>query len=89
MKSKSRKRSPLPEVFSSPEAAADFWDTHDTTDYPAAFTTVKADIKIESRRFEIEVDEDVARLLARAAKKKKVRIGRLASNLLREDLAVA
>jgi len=31
---------PIPEEFSSLEDAADFWDTHDTTDYPQIFRTV-------------------------------------------------
>ena len=31
---------PIPEEFASYEEAAEFWDTHDTTDYPDAFRTV-------------------------------------------------
>jgi len=33
-----RKRvDPIPEEFASYEEAAEFWDTHDTTDYPKLF----------------------------------------------------
>jgi predicted transcriptional regulator len=37
---------PIPEEFTSYEEAAEFWDSHDTTDYPDAFRTVE-DIQIE------------------------------------------
>ncbi|MGK7956439.1 MAG: CopG family antitoxin [Crocosphaera sp.] len=32
---------PIPEEFSSYEAAAEFWDNHDTTDYLDDFETVQ------------------------------------------------
>jgi hypothetical protein len=32
---------PIPEEFDSYEEAAEFWDTHDTTDYPDAFRSVE------------------------------------------------
>ena len=31
---------PIPEEFASREEAAEFWDAHDTTDYPDSFETV-------------------------------------------------
>jgi len=31
---------PIPEEFASYEEAAEFWDTHDTADYPDSFETV-------------------------------------------------
>lgn len=34
---------PIPETFSSYEEAAEFWDTHDTTDYLDDFKTVAVD----------------------------------------------
>jgi hypothetical protein len=33
MSSKPKQTDPLPEEFASYEEAAEFWDTHDTTDY--------------------------------------------------------
>src|SRR5690348_4332818 len=33
-------RDPVPDEFASYEEAAEFWDTHDTTDYPECFITV-------------------------------------------------
>lgn len=37
-------RDPLPEEFRSYEEAAEFWDTHDTTDYADDFETVDAQV---------------------------------------------
>ena len=43
---------PIPEKFGSYEEAADFWDTHDTTDYPNDFRTVKVTAELKRRRYE-------------------------------------
>jgi len=32
---------PVPDDFESYEVAAEFWDTHDTTDYPELLVTVE------------------------------------------------
>lgn len=47
------------EEFASYEEAAEFWDTHDTTDYPAAFRTVEVKTEFRGRYYEIEIAEDV------------------------------
>jgi hypothetical protein len=39
--SKQRDVDPIPEDLDSYEKAAEFWDAHDTTDYPDAFRTVE------------------------------------------------
>ena len=41
MKSKQTIIDPLPENFASIEEAAEFWETHDTTNYPDAFRDVE------------------------------------------------
>jgi len=48
MKARQRSVDPIPEEFAGYEEAAEFWDTHDTTDYPDAFRTV--DMIAEFRR---------------------------------------
>jgi len=80
---------PMPEEFASYEEAAEFWDTHDTTDYPGAFRTVEAMVEFRRRRYEIEIDEDVARVLRAQARQKGVTISHLASDLLRQQLPAA
>ena len=80
---------PTPDNFESYEAAADFWDTHDTTDYLDEFRTVKAKTELRRRHFEVEIDEQVAKALQAQAKEKGVKISDLASSLLRQQLGMA
>ena len=61
MTNKQKVIDPIPEEFASYEEAAEFWDTHDTTDYPEAFRTVEAVTKFRRRYYEIEIDADIAR----------------------------
>jgi len=77
---------PTPDHFESYEAAAEFWDTHDTTDYLDEFRTVKVTTELRARHFEVEIDEAVARDLQAQAKVKGVKIGDLASYFLRQQL---
>jgi len=78
---------PLPDEFASYEDAAAFWDTHDTTDYPDAFQTVEVEeVALRQRRYEVEIDEDVLRMLQEQARQRDLPISRLASDLLRQQL---
>ena len=80
---------PIPEEFANYEEAAEFWDTHDTTDYPDAFRTVEVKAKFRSRHYEIEVEADVVKALQVKARRRKVTVSHLASDLLRQQLAVS
>lgn len=82
-----KKIDPIPEEFNSYEEAAEFWDSHDTTQYPQDSRPVKAVSEFRGRRYEIEIDESVAQALRKAARKKGVTPSRLASDLLRQRLA--
>ena len=78
---------PIPDEFATYEDAAAFWDTHDTTDYPDAFQTVEVEeVVLRQRRYEVEIDEDVIRMLQEQARKRDLPISRLASDLLRQQL---
>jgi CopG antitoxin of type II toxin-antitoxin system len=78
---------PIPNEFATYEDAAAFWDTHDTTDYPDAFQTVEVEeVVLRQRRYEVEIDEDVLRMLQEQARKRALSISRLASDLLRQQL---
>lgn len=87
METKRKAVDPIPDNFASCEEAGKFWDTHDTTDYPDAFSDVDIDIDLQGRRFDIDIEEDVMVTLRREARKKHLRPGRLASSLLRKELA--
>ena len=80
---------PIPEEFASYEEAAEFWDTHDTTDYPDAFRTVDVVTEFRGRHYEVEIDEDVIKLLRAKAQQKGVTVSHLVSDLLRQQLATA
>jgi len=77
---------PIPEEFASYEEAAEFWDTHDTTDYPDAFRTVVVKTEFRGRYYEIEIAEDVVNSLQKRAQQLGVSVGDLASHLLRQEL---
>lgn len=80
---------PTPDNFESYEATADFWDTHDTSDYLDEFRTVEVNSELRARHFEVEIDENVAKALQLQAKEKGVGISDLASTLLRQQLGMA
>ena len=77
---------PIPEEFNSYEEAVEFWDTHDTTDYPNEFEVVKVEAEFKRRHYEVEIDEDVIRLLRRRAQKLGVTVSCLTSELLRQQI---
>jgi hypothetical protein len=76
----------IPEEFASYDEAARFWDNHDTTDYPGAFRTVKVVSELRARHYEIPIAPDVVRALRARARRKRVTLGHLASDLLRQRL---
>lgn len=86
---KGKRVDPIPEEFASYEEAAEFWDTHDTTDYLDAFRTVEVAAAFKGRYYEIEIEADVAEALQAQARQKGVTISRLASELLRQQLATS
>jgi hypothetical protein len=81
---KKKQIDPIPEEFASYEEAAEFWDTHDTTDYPNEFRTVEVQSDLRKRRTEIEIDGDVIKVLRAQARRKGVTPGHLASDILRQ-----
>jgi hypothetical protein len=81
---------PIPNEFANYEDAAEFWDTHDTTDYPDAFQTVEVEeVALRQRRYEVEIDEDVIVVLREQARQRSLPVSRLVSDLLRQHLLPA
>ncbi|MEL6469449.1 MAG: CopG family antitoxin [Cyanobacteria bacterium J06623_4] len=78
---------PIPEEFETYEEFSNFWDTHDTTDYPDAFENVQVeDVDIRSRRFEVEVEADIMSVLSKIANQQGVAVQQLVNRLLRDTL---
>lgn len=84
---KQKQIDPIPDEFSTYEEAAEFWDTHDTTDYPDAFHIVEVKSELRQRHCEVEIDSDVMKKLRARARRKRVSLGNLASDLLRQQLS--
>lgn len=79
---------PIPEQFDSYEAAAEFWDSHDTTDYLDNFETVLVEeVQLKRRHFEVEIDSDLIATLSEQAKQQGVGISQLVNQMLRETLS--
>jgi hypothetical protein len=89
MNSKRKQVDPIPNQFASYEEAAEFWSTHDTTDYLDVLRPVDVEVEFRGRHFEIEVDEDVAHVLQERAHALGTTPSRLASDLLRQQIAPA
>ena len=77
---------PIPEEFASYEEAAEFWDTHDTTDYLDSFETVEVQSELKTRRYEVEIDADLMPALSKQAHNRGVKVSRLVSEMLREKV---
>jgi hypothetical protein len=77
---------PLPEEFASIEEAAEFWDTHDLTDYEEYLEPVDAEIVFQRRHFGIEVDEECFTALRESAKRQNRPIKQIASEILNRNL---
>src|SRR5260370_29057824 len=51
------------------DAAAEFWDSHDTTHYSDVFHTVNVVGDLKRRHYEIEIDADLATTQSQARRK--------------------
>jgi hypothetical protein len=84
-----KKPEKIPEEFKTYEEAAEFWDTHDSTDYIDDLEEVEMNVDIQKKHYLIELDMNTAELLKKSAKKKGVPIGCLANELIQKQLAEA
>jgi len=80
---------PIPENFGSLEEAGEFWDTHDTMDYPDAFQTVEVNAELRNRYYEVEIDMSVAQALRDKARQQGVTTSNLATEMIRRQLSAA
>lgn len=84
-----KKRDPLPEEFASEEEAAEFWDTHSIVDYEDYLEAVDVDVDLQSRHFEIEIDEATFLALITRAKETHKSVKDIASQILSNALVPA
>ena len=85
----SKKKLPIPD-FKSIEEEADFWDTHDTTDYqwePAPEVKFSKNLKsIYQEVVSIRLDESTKKAIEKVAKEKGIGLSTTARMLIRERL---
>lgn len=87
MQKNNRKREPIPDQFASIEEAAEFWDTHDLTDYEDVWHHV--DFKVKLRRkshLQVELEPQIANEFAKRARAKKMRLDALVNRVLKDYL---
>ncbi|MBA2647960.1 MAG: hypothetical protein H0U81_14280 [Pyrinomonadaceae bacterium] len=89
MSDKQKQIDPLPDEFASYEEAAEFWDTHDTTDYSEFFETVVVEAALRGRRLEVEVDDRLLEALQAQAKERGIGVNDLVTEMLREKVRPA
>lgn len=82
-----KKDKKIPEEFKTYEEAAEFWESHDSTEYLDILEEVEIIVDIQKRHYLIELDEKSARLLQEDAKKKGISANYLASKLVEKELA--
>jgi len=86
MQAKDAHRDPLPAENASVEELAEFWDTHDTTDYEDAFVTVDAKFDIRRRHYEVEVKEAIFKALRERSARLRAPVDEILDGLLRKEL---
>ncbi|MBU4077949.1 MAG: BrnA antitoxin family protein [Euryarchaeota archaeon] len=84
-----KKLKKIPEEFKTYEEAADFWDTHDSTDYLNNLEEIEMEVDVQKRHFLLEVDMQIAKRLQESARKKGISASSLANELLYKQLAEA
>lgn len=79
-------RDPVPEEFSSIEQAADFWDTHDLTDYEDLWQQVQIQVRLDPTRLSIRLDPQLAEQIIVQAEAKHVSPGVFVNRILKDYL---
>ncbi|MEQ8171105.1 MAG: CopG family antitoxin [Candidatus Eremiobacterota bacterium] len=85
--SKSKKqRDSIPEVFTSIEEAANFWDIHSTVDYDDLMHDVHFDVDIQRRTVLVPIEGSVAEEIMTIARQEGLLLDNLVNLWLREKL---
>jgi hypothetical protein len=72
MARRSKKRDPIPEHFNSIEEAAEFWDSHDLTDYWDVTSEAHFDVDIQQRVFLTALEPELAKKLVACARERGI-----------------
>ncbi len=80
-------RDSIPEHFRSIEEAAEFWDSHDLTDYFDMTREAKFEVDIQRRGFLTALEPELAKKLTECARKQGISTETLINVWLSEKLA--
>ncbi len=87
MEKSKNQRDPLPATFSSLEELAEFWDSHDTEEYPEAWREVEFRVTTHERRYpRITLEPKVLEQLESRARDLDVSLNVLVNRMLKESL---
>ena len=84
MPKNNKKRDPIPNEFATIVQAAEFWETHDLTDYEDVWREV--DFKVQFKRTRVELEPKIAQEFAKRARKKKMRLDQFVNRVLQDYL---
>lgn len=87
MEKRSTKRDSIPQHFKTITEAAEFWDSHDLSDYWDETREVHFDVDIQRRRFLTALEPELAKKLAACAHKQGVSSETLINVWLTEKLS--
>lgn len=82
-------RDPIPANFESISEAADFWDTHDLSDYEDQTTPVEFEVSLQRRTYLTALEPSLAQRIASFAAGQGVAAETLINVWLSERLAAA
>lgn len=78
---------PLPHEFKNEQELTQFWDTHDTEDYPDAWREVKLQVRMTERKYpRILLEPRLAAELGRRANTLGISLNDLVNQLLQDGL---
>jgi hypothetical protein len=81
------KKDPIPEHFSSAEAAGEFWDTHSAADYWDEMEEVEMDFDLQKRVFLIPIGDRIYYRVKQRAETEQRSVEEMISILLERELA--
>ena len=80
-------REPLPEQFEDFEALADFWDTHDVTEYADQLTPAEFEVAARpTREYVITLSDSLNKRVREIEKREGARLGTLVNLWVQEKL---
>lgn len=79
-------RDPVPETFETLEQAAEFWDTHDLTDYEEIWQPVEIQVRLKHSGVVVNIEPPLAERVTAFAQSQHISTESLVNRVLEEYL---